>query len=298
MKTLLINGKVDTLSTGTMAVSGWEDINYLKRKCPELKVKEFSSPSVYMIWPRLDKALPFSDIKVRYAMNMAVNKQELVDDYYFGHAELLAWPYPNLPVFKRIYTPLKAQPQIVQDLFGYDINRARELMTEAGYPDGFSFTLYSYADQYDFLLLIKEYLKAININMDLEIMNNWMGGSYEEATYGSDYLLKPQEMMSMVKGSQSNYSRVNDVRIQEAYSQVSRYIGRDDTMVTRILKEICPYELELAVPIYLPLGHSYVMWQPWLQNFYGAIGGGGNDNPDEYLAYFWIDSDMKAVIGH
>jgi hypothetical protein len=39
------------------------------------------------------------------------------------------------------------------------------------------------------------------------------------------------------------------------------------------------------------------VWWFWLQDFYGAICG-GNDNKNEYLIYFWLDTDMKAVIGY
>jgi len=301
IQALFINGKIDTISTASMVISGWEDVDYLKKKLPEVEVKSFANSITSMIWPRLDnRALPFSDIRIRYAMNLVVNQRELVDDYYGGHAELLAWPYMNLPVFDRIYTPLEEQSQVVQDLFGYDVERARELMAEAGYTDGFNFRLDCAAEHIDFLAIIKEYLKAINIDLELARVEftAWMGGTYEQAFYGSDYLLRPQEMMSMIGGSPYNYSRVSDQRIQEAYSEIARYIGRDNARVAQILKEIGPYELELAVPIYLPSPHSFVVWWPWLQNFYGAIGGGGNDNIDEYLMYFWIDTDMKTAMGY
>jgi hypothetical protein len=79
---------------------------------------------------------------------------------------------------------------------------------------------------------------------------------------------------------------------------ISRYRGINDNEVARILREIGPYQLELAVPIYLPTPHSFAMWWPWLQNYYGVVGGGGYDNIDEYLMYFWIDSDMKTAMGY
>jgi len=72
----------------------------------------------------------------------------------------------------------------------------------------------------------------------------------------------------------------------------------DDAKVIKALKEIGPYELEMSVPILLPQSHSFAMWWPWFQNFYGAVGGGGNANNDEYLQYFWIDTDMKAEMGY
>ncbi len=43
---------------------------------------------------------PFDDIRVRRALNMAVNKQEIVKAYYGGHAELFA--YPQHPDYRRL----------------------------------------------------------------------------------------------------------------------------------------------------------------------------------------------------
>jgi len=40
---------------------------------------------------REDKA-PFNDLKVRQALNLAVDKQAILRDYYKGHGQLLGWP--------------------------------------------------------------------------------------------------------------------------------------------------------------------------------------------------------------
>ncbi len=151
---------------------------------------------------------------------------------------------------------------------------------------------------------IKEYLKDINVELEINTlefsvyMSVWMGGTYEQAFYGSDYLVKPQEMMCMIEGSTYNYSRVSDARIQAAYKTITENQGKNDAKVIETLKDIGPYELELAVPLYLPSAHSFSVWWPWFQNFYGAVGGGGNANNDDYLPYFWVDASMKTAMGY
>jgi peptide/nickel transport system substrate-binding protein len=298
VKAALKNGRADTISTLANALT-WEEVDELLEEYPALRVKPFAGSTTTFLWPRLDNTeLPFNDIRIRQAMNLAINQQEIIDDYYNGHADLLSWPYPDLPVFDRIYTPLEEQSQAVQELFNYNIEKARELMTEAGFQDGFEFTIYS--DQSDFLMIIKEYLTNINIDMKIryEIELAGVDTPKEQVFYGDVNLLKPQDMMSMVEGSPYNYSRVSDSRIQEAYINITRYRGINDTEVAHILKEIGPYQLELAVPVFFPTLQSFVMWWPWLQNYYGGVGGGGYDNIDEYLMYFWIDTDMKTAMGY
>ncbi|MBN2240606.1 MAG: ABC transporter substrate-binding protein [Dehalococcoidales bacterium] len=296
-------GQIDMVATALMTLGDWESVEQLTGENPELIRKTHPSSSFFSLWPRLDnKDLPFDDIRIRYAMNLAINQQELVDDYYGGNAELLAWPYLNAPIFSEIYTPLEEQSQIVQDLYGYDVARAKELMNEAGYPNGFKFTV-DCADA-DFLSIIKEYLAAINIDMEINAveftvyMSLWMGGTYEQAFFASDYLVNPRNMMCMAPGGIYNYSRINDERVAAAFKTISENSGKNEDLVIKTLKEIGPYELELAVPLLLPQANYNVLWWPWLQNFYGAVAGGGYSNNDEYLQYFWIDDDMKTKMGY
>jgi peptide/nickel transport system substrate-binding protein len=71
---------------------------------------------------------PFNDTRVRQAMNYAVNKQAIVDSLLQGTGTLSVNPLP--PVVWS-YT---------EDVQRYDYNpeKARELLAEAGYPDGFT----------------------------------------------------------------------------------------------------------------------------------------------------------------
>jgi peptide/nickel transport system substrate-binding protein len=267
-------------------------------------VKANPSASITLIWPRLDKDLPFDDIRVRQAMNMAVNQQEILDDYYNGNADMLGWPYADLPVFSPIYTPLNQQPQIVQDMFGYNPDKAKELLVEAGYPDGFKCKVDAQASVSDFLSIIKEYLLEIGIDMELGNLEEgvyWnvrQAGTYESMIWSNDYVGNAFRLMCMTKGSVWNYSRFEHERTEEAVKIVSAALGKDDAMVAKTLKEIGPFELEQAVPIYLPSPHVFTMWWPWVQNFYGATGGGGYSNLDEYIQYTWIDTEMKAGMGY
>lgn len=71
------------------------------------------------------KRKPFDDIRVRQAINYAINKQEIIDGVLLGLGEPVASPYK--PGTRWSNPTLKPYP--------YDPNKAKALLKEAGYED-------------------------------------------------------------------------------------------------------------------------------------------------------------------
>ncbi len=91
------------------------------------------SPSIFhrfMSMNTLQK--PFDNPKVREALNLAINKEALAKVAYNGYAE----PTSN-------YAPKGIDFAIELDPIKYDPKRARELLKEAGYPNGFETVLWA-----------------------------------------------------------------------------------------------------------------------------------------------------------
>jgi peptide/nickel transport system substrate-binding protein len=79
---------------------------------------------------------PFDNLALRKAITMAVNRQNLVDYLYQGYAKV---PNSLLPSFIPGYS---------KDVKPYDYNpeEAKKLLVEAGYPNGFEFTVITYSN--------------------------------------------------------------------------------------------------------------------------------------------------------
>jgi peptide/nickel transport system substrate-binding protein len=81
---------------------------------------------------------PVGDRRVRQALNLAINREEIVNFIFAGQAKLMAlYPMGSFAVAAGADPELQPYP--------YDPTRAKQLLAEAGYPNGFETTIYSYA---------------------------------------------------------------------------------------------------------------------------------------------------------
>ena len=114
----------------------WSAVDELKKNAPALKWKRSVDTGGTFVAMRVDTK-PFDDLRVRRALNMAVNKQEIVQQYYGGNAVLFG--YPMHPDYTGYFETLDQMPVAAQDLFKYNPDKAKSLLAEAGLAKGFSF---------------------------------------------------------------------------------------------------------------------------------------------------------------
>ncbi|POF31731.1 ABC transporter substrate-binding protein [Roseibium marinum] len=82
---------------------------------------------------------PFQDVRVRKAVQKAINAEALVDKIMRGNAEVAS---------QLVSAQMKGYSKAASERLGYDPQGARALLAEAGYPDGFSFGLKCTNDRY------------------------------------------------------------------------------------------------------------------------------------------------------
>ncbi|HET9028129.1 MAG TPA: ABC transporter substrate-binding protein [Trueperaceae bacterium] len=96
---------------------------------PNLRVEANTGRrTVIMHMDLLNGAKPLQDVRVRQAMSYAIDRQLLIDSVLNGYGTPLATIFrPDMAGYSADFQP-----------YPYDPERARELLAEAGYPDGFS----------------------------------------------------------------------------------------------------------------------------------------------------------------
>lgn len=104
-----------------------DNINMLKQeKRDDLKVIANVGMNVGYISMNMDKK-PFDNLKVRQAIAHSVNKEQIVKDIFKGMAD----PAKNI-----LPPTLWGYNDDVKD-YEFDLDKAKQLLVEAGYPDGF-----------------------------------------------------------------------------------------------------------------------------------------------------------------
>lgn len=87
---------------------------------------------------------PFAKVEVRRALNHAIDRQSIVDSVLFGQGEVSSQIFPEWH--------FAFDPETGTNAFEYDPELARQLLADAGYPDGFEFEmLYQTTPQYELI---------------------------------------------------------------------------------------------------------------------------------------------------
>jgi len=295
--TALRTGKLDMLLTIQANA-----VSELKRQVPDLQWNRRLTQSAPVLAMRTDTK-PFDDVRVRRAMNMAVNKDEIIKQYYSGNAELFSFPMHQ--EWTGYYKPLAAMPAEVQELFKFDPARAKKLLAEAGYPNGFSFKAQvctCNADHLDLLPLLASYFEAVGVKMEIQPMEytaflsvmqsnqnaaGYMSGSGQTHPIG----VLRKDFTSVGGYNPSAYKNpAYDARVAELIRT------RDESVRKTMVAELTADILKEAPYVWLPSPYIYTAWWPWVKNYSGELSVGAT-RPGPIFARIWIDQDLKKKMG-
>ncbi len=119
---------------------------------------------------------PFSDERVRIALQKAINLEE-VNTAYLGY-DAEDFEYASLWATALTgWTSVEDWDEELISEYTYDPEGAKALLEEAGYPDGFSFTVAIDTDaDADLFQLAKSYFAEIGVEMEIEVLADMMEG--------------------------------------------------------------------------------------------------------------------------
>jgi len=219
---------------------------------------------------------PLTKKEVRQAINYAIDKKAIVDDLYMGTAIMAK---NGMPPFMLGYN------DDVED-YAYDPEKAKRLLTEAGYPDGFEVTLYVMPVSRPYMFdppkigeAIQSYLAAVGITVNFYQVD-W--GTYLEETEAGNHQMcllgwtgdngDPDNFMNVLYGlnacsigTAGNVGFYNDVRAQCLLTQaLQTYDVKKRTEYYRIVQQM----LHEAAPfVYLAHSNQNVVFRKNVQGY-------------------------------
>ena len=262
--------------------------------------------------PRNDKA-PFDDIRVRKAMQMAIDLPGIARDYY----HCLVEPYPSTVTSRSLKGwgfPYEEWPQDLKDEYTYNPTGAKKLLADSGYPEGFKTNVVAdTAWDMDLIRIIKSYFAQVGIDMEIHPMvNNDINGFVginpthelvyrEYGPLGHTYSpFQAITRFNTVHFGNLKWLNVSDPIIDAFYIKALDATKEDE--VKQIMRDMNERVARQHFAISLLQSASYCLHQPWLKGYHGQIhsvwmGMGGPSRLSLYGARCWIDQDLKKSMG-
>ncbi len=168
-------------------------------------------------------AAPFDDVRVRQAIALAIDRSDIRDVAYLGTGEL---GLEEVPTGSSWYDET--------GIFGAtsDIERAKQLLADAGYPDGLTVE-YLGLSQYPELLktgqVVRDQLKAIGVDMTIKAVDvavwydAFVSGGYQITSAYQERTIDPDNFYSLVikSGGPINTTGYSDAEVDALIEQAA-----------------------------------------------------------------------------
>jgi len=304
----MCDGKIDIINGVSSAQA-----QAVQETNPEILQIPMPRPQALTIQPRNDKA-PFNDIRVRKAMQMAIDLQAIAKDYYHGTLD----SYPSTVTSREMKGwgfPYDIWPQDLKDEYAYNPTLAKKLLDEAGYPNGFKTNVVA-DTEWDMKLLpiIQRYFFDVGIDMEIRPMEHNAMITYVEIDHKNELVWREYGPLghnySPLQGiprfhtehlANKNWLNVSDPVIDSFYDKALVTTNEDE--LKQIMWDMNERVARQHFAISLLQPRSYCLCQPWLKGYHGQIhslwmSGGGPSRLSLYGARLWIDQKLKKSGGH
>ena len=254
---------------------------------------------------RVDKA-PFTDIRVRRAMQMAMDLKTIAATQYGGLFKTQYGLEEGTPVglmspaLKDYYMPYNEWESEVKDWYAYNPQKARALLAEAGYPNGFKTNMVVRStDDLDLCQILKAYLLEIGVDMEIRAMEPLAYSAFTKAMKHDAFCptfsgscQSPTFVVTWRYSTQAsrNIYGIKDPVFDEMCDKAMAATSKDE--FKRLNKEIDYYSIKQQWVVNLVPTVLYCVYQPWFKGFKGWTELRGAE-----YARFWIAQDLKNKIG-
>jgi peptide/nickel transport system substrate-binding protein len=303
-------GKIDVL--GMIFGGGWTQLFSvdpavsLMRTNPELQYEPmwaFSNTSFAVN----TQAPPFDDVRVRHALQMAINLDEINRVFHSSYADTTPQTYLSSS-FVGYVVPFEDWPEELKGYYTYDPAGAEALLDAVGLKRGadgtrFETTLImrqTSGSVVDHAFVVKPYWEAIGIDVTIKSMDRdiWLDTVYKTRDWEgittwqggvTTSAVGQMKDMSVNQSPARSVWNVNDPALDAMYEAVRDAASDEEQM--RLSKEASLYIAEQHWNIWGAMAPQFSAVQPWIVGYNGEAA-------MVVDARIWIDSQLKEAMGH
>ena len=196
---------------------------------------------------------PFDDVRVRQALCYAVDKQGIIDLAFDGYGS---------PIGSSMYPAFgKYFDDSLTNHYAYNVEKAKQLLAEAGYADGFTMTITApsnYQPHVDTAQVIAEQLKAVGVTAEIQLVEwgTWVsdvygGRNFQSTVVGFD--ASTMTARALLERWTSDYAKnminYNSAEYDQLFKQALE--SYDDAEQTAIYKQMAKNLTENAANVYI-----------------------------------------------
>ena len=298
----LRSGKIDLRGPSGGPIHSIDTVDSLRETHPDIVL--------YKQWFRSTNAFaanvrkpPFDDLRVRKALQMALDLETVAATYFKGEAD----PTPQGMIgVKGYYIPFEEWPEAVKSGYRYDPEGAKQLLAEAGYPNGFKSRLrvLGAVGKGGYTEIAAAYWAEIGVELEIDVFMDW--AKYHEDMFARDY----EGIMGSIAGT--TYDPSMTVTWYHSGAQWNRPLHQwpeldakvDAALAAttfeeqqRLVREADMHTIEQHWQIWGPKGPQWWALWPWVKGYNSEFDLGPNED-SLILSRLWIDQDLKKEMGH
>ena len=195
---------------------------------------------------------PLSKTEVRQALCYAVDR-DAINNFIFGGKSHIIGSH-MIPAMSKYYEPE------AETIYSYDPEKAKELLADAGYADGFDLEITvpsSYSQHVDSAQIIADELSQVGINVTLNQVewSTWLqdvykGGNFQATVIGFDGTLAPSDWLKKyVTDDAKNFMHYSNTEYDDVFN--TAYTTVDDDVKVENYKKAQMILAEDAAAVYI-----------------------------------------------
>jgi peptide/nickel transport system substrate-binding protein len=295
-------GKLDVIDSLTL-----QQEQQLLQTDPILKDLSYPGGGPATVDPK-DNITPFSDIRVRQAMQMSLDLATIAKTYYDGSAP----PYPSTmtSMYMSGWTyPYTQWPASLQATYAYNPTGAKALLAAAGYPNGFNTSIVAATNSdLGLLQIVQSEFASVGITMSISTMDPASFNAYVRAlkvpalnwNTSLGFTFPPLfGFRRWQTGADTDWMEVNDSAWNSLYAQALAATTVSATQ--QLVVQGNEYEAQQQWCVSLPTPSQFAVYQPWLNGYnaqtFSVSGSAGILWIGFYCSRFWINQSLKQSSG-